>query len=37
MSTAPRFTPANAEELPKDVIELGQLIAALPATVSQPD
>ena len=31
MSTAPRFTPTNADELPKDVIELGQLIAALPA------
>lgn len=30
MSTAPRFSPANTEELPKDVIELGQLIANLP-------
>jgi hypothetical protein len=30
MSTAPRFTPANSEELPKDVIQLGQMIAALP-------
>ena len=30
MSTAPRFTPADADDLPKDVIELGQLMAGLP-------
>lgn len=30
MSTAPRFTPADADELPKDVMELGQLLAGLP-------
>ena len=30
MSTAPRFTPADADELPKDVVELGHLLAGLP-------
>jgi hypothetical protein len=30
MSTAPRFTPADADELPKDVVELGQLLGGLP-------
>lgn len=30
MSTAPRYTPSNSEELPKDVVELGALVAALP-------
>lgn len=30
MSTAPRHTPANSEELPNDVIQLGRLIAELP-------
>ena len=37
MSTAPRFSPADADELPKDVIELGQLIAGSAAAISQPD
>ena len=30
MSTAPRNTPTHSDELPKDVVQLGQLIAALP-------
>ncbi len=30
MSAAPRFTPANADDLPRDVIELSLLVAALP-------
>ncbi len=30
MTTAPRFNPKQADELPKDVVELGQLIARLP-------
>ncbi|NLX57417.1 MAG: transcriptional regulator [Planctomycetaceae bacterium] len=30
MSTAPRFTPADTDELPKDMMELGQLLAGLP-------
>ena len=30
MSTAPRFTPKKPDELPKDVVELGLKIAALP-------
>ncbi len=31
MSTAPRFSAPQTDELPKDIIELGQMIAALPA------
>ncbi len=31
MSSAPRHSASQAEELPKDVVELAQLIAALPA------
>ena len=31
MSTAPRFSSSQTEDLPKDVLELSQLIAALPA------
>jgi len=30
MSTVPRFTPADTDELPKDMMELGQLLAGLP-------
>ncbi len=30
MSTAPRFSSSQTEDLPKDIIELSQLIAALP-------
>lgn len=30
MSAAPRFSPADANELPRDVIELAQLVAGLP-------
>ncbi len=31
MSSAPRHSATNTEELPKDVVELNQLVAALPA------
>lgn len=31
MSAAPRFSPTTNDELPKDMIELADLIAALPA------
>ena len=30
MAAAPRFTSTGTEELPKDVVQLGQMIAALP-------
>ncbi len=36
MGTAPRFIPADANELPRDVIELGQLIAGLPPQYRTP-
>ena len=31
MTASPRFSPSKADELPKDMIELADLIAALPA------
>lgn len=30
MSSAPRFSASQTEDLPKDILELSQLIAALP-------
>jgi hypothetical protein len=36
MSPAPRYTAAQTDELPKDVIELAQLIAALPPQTRAP-
>jgi hypothetical protein len=31
MTTAPRFTPATTDELPKDMVDLGKMIVSLPA------
>lgn len=36
MSTAPRHSATPAEELPKDIVELSQMIALLPAHLREP-
>lgn len=36
MSSASRFSPTQSDELPQDVLQLGQMIAALPAELRGP-